>query len=452
MDNNISAQNNPNSTSNVPNPVNQINPPDQSAPIPAQSTPPTQPPPPQTPVPPSNPDKPGSKNLKIIFMVIITLFLLAILLIGGFFWIKARNKSNIVPPDGKVSFNVGPENKSSITQSPQPALTLTPSKYEIDTDSDGIPDFVESGVGSDPKINECALEVGCGTVDAVEKKQINVLFILDSSGSMAGNVAGGQKMAIAKEAMKRYIDQLPETIKAGLMVYGHKGSNNTTDKAASCAGIELLYSIQTVDKTQFKAKIDSFSPTGWTPIADSFNQAKAAFSNMEGDINKIVLISDGIETCGGQPCNIAKELNESGIEALIDVIGFDVDQTAKNQLQCIAQSTGGTYFNAKTAQEFNDIINKLGEESKKFSESSGCLAEKLGDYLGCLIDQFEKALSYLNPLCLDLRSSGNTEEADACLQTINTLSGKNADMIRESAQYTKEETQKLIDKAKQLTR
>jgi len=52
----------------------------------------------------------------------------------------------------------------------------------------------------------------------------------------------------------------------------------------------------------------------------------------------VVLVSDGIETCGGYPCQTAGQLKTKGVDVIIHVVGFDVDQKAAEQLACIAEA------------------------------------------------------------------------------------------------------------------
>ena len=104
-------------------------------------------------------------------------------------------------------------------------------------------------------------------------------------------------------------------------------------------------------------------PKGLTPITYSLSQAIEDLSPYTGEIS-IILISDGIETCGGDPCALAQNISASNIDLKIDVVGFGIkdDWEAKQQLMCIALNTNGRYFSADNDSELtkglSESINK----------------------------------------------------------------------------------------------
>lgn len=326
---------------------------------------------------------------------ILIIFGILLLLAGGGFWFLKYGPGKIIT-EGPLTGILSPASLD---------------KYDLDSDGDGIPNFVEQALGFDPYKNDCALASGC-SAESPNKPQgaTNILFIEDSSGSMAGKAGAETKIEAAKTALKKYIDNLGAEIKAGLMVYGHKGSNSAADKAVSCAGIDLLYPIGVVDKASFKAQVETFKPTGWTPIADSFKKAQAAFSGYETGNNKIILVSDGIETCSGDPCKVAAELKNSGISPIIDVVGFDVDSKAKQQLSCIAQVTGGTYYDAKTTQEFYNALDTISGKTSDWAKNQGCLNANTAAYQACLNDHYSKAANYLYNLLSQATGRGDATE------------------------------------------
>lgn len=91
------------------------------------------------------------------------------------------------------------------------------------------------------------------------------------------------------------------------MVYGHR------DKT-SCQDVELLLPLGEVSEQSVAAALANVTPTGKTPIAYSLGQAPDAFKGQPETAGcSIALISDGIETCDGDPCDVAARLAGSGI-------------------------------------------------------------------------------------------------------------------------------------------
>ena len=76
-----------------------------------------------------------------------------------------------------------------------------------------------------------------------------------------------------------------------------------------------------------------------------------------------MLVSDGKETCQGDPVVAAKALAAKGIT--VHTVGFVVDTAARGQLQAIARVTGGTYFDAPVGPELPDTLKSAFDACKK---------------------------------------------------------------------------------------
>jgi len=129
---------------------------------------------------------------------------------------------------------------------------------------------------------------------AAESTGTNVLFILDASGSMWEKLQGKTKIAIAKEKMTELIRALPLSTRIGLEVYGHREKGN-------CEDIELLVPVGQGDKDTLIRRLNAITPKGQTPITRALERAGATLATAE-EATTVVLISDGKETCGGDPC------------------------------------------------------------------------------------------------------------------------------------------------------
>jgi Mg-chelatase subunit ChlD len=178
-------------------------------------------------------------------------------------------------------------------------------------------------------------------------RQANVAFILDGSGSMNAELpgTGKAKLAIAKEVMAELVPQVPPEVNGALWIYGHRYPQDP--KEQSCQDIEKVFDMGLVDAAAYTQKINAVTALGYTPIADSMEQA--ARDLPAGDLNSIILVSDGEETCGGDPCALAEALKASDAGVTIHVVGYTVEEVAREQLQCIARVSGGTYHDAEDA-------------------------------------------------------------------------------------------------------
>ncbi len=260
---------------------------------------------------------------------------------------------------------------------PSEGLVLDAQWYQ-DSDGNDVPDFIEIEKGYDPAKNDCAAEdcPGAASGDSVEfaVQDRNALLILDSSGSMAADAGNGQtKMDAAKDALMRYSGISSVFYQTGFAVFGHAGDTTDAGRAGSCTeASELLLPLGAMDPTGFRGVLSRFQPTGWTPIEGALREAEGAFAGKEGGVNRVILVSDGIETCGGDPVAAAARLHGSGIEVQIDVVGFGVPNDASRQLRDIAAAGGGTYVDARTGADLDSYFRAQSEAVGQTWDAFAC--------------------------------------------------------------------------------
>ncbi|WP_277452411.1 VWA domain-containing protein [Janibacter sp. DB-40] len=193
--------------------------------------------------------------------------------------------------------------------------------------------------------------------DQTAEEPGELLLMLDASGSMKEpDPAGGTKMEAAKKALTGVVDSLPADTHVGLRVYGATEPGGKPTKAA-CNDTQLAVPIGPLDKPALTDAIKGFRAKGETPIAHSLTKAMDDL----GDTGKrnIILVSDGEESCVPDPCPVVKDLVQDGVDLRIDTVGFGVEDTAREQLQCIAETGGGTYYDAADADELATSLNKI---------------------------------------------------------------------------------------------
>ena len=201
-----------------------------------------------------------------------------------------------------------------------------------------------------------------------EEETINVAILLDASGSMAGHVSGGEKMKLAKEAVQTYAGDLPEGSNVMLRVYGHEGSGTNADREMSCSSNEVVYELGAYDEQHFSESLDQFAPAGWTPLAGAIQAAEEDLKEQKGEHvrNVVYVVSDGIETCDGDPVAAAASLNASDIQAEVNIIGFDVDNEGQAQLEAVAKAGNGQYKSVYSESDLNDYLKQ--EHSRLYWE------------------------------------------------------------------------------------
>jgi hypothetical protein len=182
----------------------------------------------------------------------------------------------------------------------------------------------------------------------------NLLFILDGSNSMWGQVDGVAKIVTAKEVLSKLLIDLPPDTKPGLMAYGHR--------TADCTDVEVLSSFGADSTEVLTKKLNTITPKGKTPIGYSLLKSGRLLERYKGQNNYVVLVSDGIETCGGDPCKTAGKLIEAGVDVRVHVVGFDVNKDERGQLECIASAGNGRYFHASSTKGLTEAIAEVKRE------------------------------------------------------------------------------------------
>lgn len=198
--------------------------------------------------------------------------------------------------------------------------------------------------------------LSCLTTAAHAQEGRSIALILDASGSMNAKLAGGgTRIEAAKAAVGSFVEKLDANTRIALRVYGHQSPR----KEHNCKDTELVvvFAPAAASRDAILAKTGAVQAQGYTPISYVLQLAATDIAG-EPDQRTIVLVSDGKETCEGDPCAVAKALAEADTKLVVHTIGFNVDVAARYQLQCIAKVARGTYSDAANAADLGD---KLGE-------------------------------------------------------------------------------------------
>ncbi len=205
------------------------------------------------------------------------------------------------------------------------------------------------------------LELEEEVVSDKPKEPVAIEVILDVSGSMAGKIQGRRKMVLARVAMHNSIRGLDSpAFHVGFRAYGFDSSVAKTPEA-SCPNTVLLNPIGAGQVGSIQRQIDGLQPYGYTPIARSLKLAGVDLGKVKSSKKMIILISDGEETCGGDPIKVAAQLRKMGIDVEIHVVGFDLDKKQAQQMRAIARAGGGKYFDARDAKQLQDALTSVVE-------------------------------------------------------------------------------------------
>lgn len=184
---------------------------------------------------------------------------------------------------------------------------------------------------------------------------VATLIVLDASGSMRERIKGESKMDIAKRAVRELVEGLPAAAQLGLVVYSHRS-------AGDCKDIELLIPPGPLDRAAFITAVEQIKPRGMTPISAALEFAASALDHPARP-GCIILVSDGEETCGKDPCTTAARLTGTGVEMIVHTVAFDMSARQAKSIACIARTTGGRFLQAQDAASLKDALAVAVAES-----------------------------------------------------------------------------------------
>ncbi len=180
--------------------------------------------------------------------------------------------------------------------------------------------------------------------------ETRILFVFDASQSMNGYWASDRKINIARKTLVALIDSLEQltNVQMALRVYGHQ----SPVPPQVCNDTRLEVPFAPGNAPRIRQELHYINPKGTTPIAYSLQQAGNDFpDNCNNCRNIIILITDGIEACDGDPCAVSYELQKKGIVLKPFIIGIGIGDDYQENFDCI-----GHYYNATNENSFKEVL------------------------------------------------------------------------------------------------
>ena len=175
-----------------------------------------------------------------------------------------------------------------------------------------------------------------------------VVVVVDSSGSMKEPIAGApNRLEAAKRAIDDLIDELPPDVDIGLVEFG------------DCEKVRRDRFYAGSERGQLKAQIERLSPDRGTPLARSIERAGAVMSSQVP--GTIVVVTDGEDSCDGDPCAAARALARKKPNIAVNVI--DIGSEAGSAASCIASATGGKVYKPDSSLDFKRMVHEAGGEA-----------------------------------------------------------------------------------------
>ena len=194
---------------------------------------------------------------------------------------------------------------------------------------------------------------------------IAVEVILDASGSMLQRLGSQRRIEIAKETLTRLVQQtIPASVPFALRVFGKEEGSCRSD---------LEIPLQPIDAAAASQRIASIEArnNAKTAIATSLEQSLNDLAGASGE-RLLVLITDGEETCGGDPAAAIAALGQSGLPVTLNIVGFAIDDnTLRAAFRQWSELGGGNYFDGQDAEGLERAVQGAFEPHFAVLDAAG---------------------------------------------------------------------------------
>lgn len=185
---------------------------------------------------------------------------------------------------------------------------------------------------------------------AQKKVKTRILFLLDASGSMYATMDKDNRINVAKRILTKLMDSLERAkdVEVALRVYGH----NSPPSKHDCKDTKLEVPFSANNHGAIKKEVSKIVPKGTTLIAYSLQQAAYDFPKEPNIRNVVVLITDGIEECQGDPCAVSEAMQANGVILRPFIVGIGGTEEFRKAFECV-----GRYYDANTEADFDNVLN-----------------------------------------------------------------------------------------------
>lgn len=179
-----------------------------------------------------------------------------------------------------------------------------------------------------------------------------ILFIFDDSFSMFGKWGNGTKIDVSKKLMGEFLDSLKNTpnLQLALRCYGHQ-TPFRPNRNCQDSKLEVPFDSAFTNCKKIKDRINKLQPTGTTPIAYSLGESANDFPPCDNCRNIVILITDGIEECDGDPCAISLALQKKGVFLRPFIIGVGLDVKFADVFGCM-----GKFYDVSNEANFKQVL------------------------------------------------------------------------------------------------
>ncbi|TGK11245.1 VWA domain-containing protein [Leptospira stimsonii] len=207
----------------------------------------------------------------------------------------------------------------------------------------------------------CLLFIFSNHQSASELPGRSKLFIIDASGSMNEYLGIYQKIHLAKKHVSHYISSLPPETDIGFLAYGNR--------VPGCSSSRLYHPLEAGNPDTFKNRLFGLTPAGATPLAESIRIAGTIIAQRKKE-TEIILVTDGVESCYGDPKKEIQTLKQRGIPFKFHILGLGLKPNEEQQMKLLTEEGDGTYFGIEDDSSFHIAMDSLKHRSSNFESQT----------------------------------------------------------------------------------
>jgi len=189
-------------------------------------------------------------------------------------------------------------------------------------------------------VQDCGADIGKFSVEKVEYTGANILLCCDVSGSMEGD-----GIRHLKEAISLFVENRPDIVNIALVTF----SNYIKD----------VYTFGTPSETLLQAAYYLYA-YGGTDMYSAVIQSINMFEIRPGEINCIILLSDGDDNDPRSPDQIREYIGRACVDKGITLYSIGLGQSVNAEyLNYFASTTGGNYLYVNDPQTLHTFYDDL---------------------------------------------------------------------------------------------
>ena len=259
--------------------------------------------------------------------------------------------------------------KAAATPTPMPTVTSTPTPLPTSTPSPtATPEPTPTTIPASGSLQIVApTSIPGQPTTAQVADNASVAIIFDTSGSMLQGLEGSTRADIAKQSLTQLVTQtIPPGTTVSLRTFGDTPDSCDTRLVVPAGPLDPAAMSSTIQDVPIVDLVR-------TPIGASLQQVAADLGTNAGP-KIVVLVTDGEETCGGDPAAAIRALVASGIDVHVNIVGFALDdEQLKATFASWAQLGNGRYIDAGNAAELDAAVSAAVQPTFRVVDAQGMI-------------------------------------------------------------------------------